>query len=202
MKKYACGICSLIIFFIALGIPVTSVSAIEKVTVAGGEVLPEQQQMEPVDEIATQSVQIAEYVLPFPGMLPDNPLYFLKRIRDTILEKLISDPVRKAEFYILQSDKRLQMGVMLIEQGKGSLGETTVSKAEKYMEQAVRGLSSYKQNGGVVPGYVIEKLGNAMNKHEEIITGLMGNVGETEKAGLMGSLTLLNELMGSLPSLQ
>lgn len=202
MKKYIYNICSFIIFFIALSIPVTSVWAIEKVTVAGGEVLPEQQQMEPVEEIATQSVQMVEYVLPFPGMLPDNPLYFLKRVRDTILEKLINDPVRKSEFYILQSDKRLQMGVMLIDQGKGSLGETTVSKAEKYMEQAVRGLSSYKQNGGVVPGYVVEKLKNAMTKHEEIITGLMGKVGDGEKAGLMGSLTLLEELMGSLPSLQ
>ena len=46
-----------------------------------------------------------EYVLPYPGILPTHPLYFLKIVRDRIIELLISDRVNKAEFYILQADK-------------------------------------------------------------------------------------------------
>ncbi|MBI3576483.1 hypothetical protein HY086_00365, partial [Candidatus Gottesmanbacteria bacterium] len=66
-----------------------------------------------------------EYLLPYPGILPDNPLYFLKAARDKIIEFLIADPVRKAEFYILQSDKRLGMTSMLLEKGNTTRAETT-----------------------------------------------------------------------------
>ena len=41
-----------------------------------------------------------KYELPYPGILPDNPLYFLKQIRDWIMERLITDPLKKIEFYM------------------------------------------------------------------------------------------------------
>ena len=47
------------------------------------------------------------YLLPYPGMLPDNPLYMLKAMRDRVINFLIADSQKKAEFYLLQSDKRL-----------------------------------------------------------------------------------------------
>ncbi len=59
-----------------------------------------------------------EYNLPYPGILPDHPLYFLKQLRDKILDFLITDPVKKAEFYILQADKRLSMGIALTDEKK------------------------------------------------------------------------------------
>ncbi|PIZ98613.1 MAG: hypothetical protein COX78_02915, partial [Candidatus Levybacteria bacterium CG_4_10_14_0_2_um_filter_35_8] len=54
------------------------------------------------------------YELPYPGLLPDHPLYFLKMTRDKIIGFFISDPIKKAEFDILQSDKRLSAGVYLL----------------------------------------------------------------------------------------
>jgi len=200
MKKLS-FLCSFILFII-VGISAHPVLAVETITVAGGETDPSQLQMETTGVQITPIVQKAEYTLPYPGILPDHPLYFLKRLRDTILEKLISDPIRKAEFYVLQSDKRLQMGVMLTDAGKGNLGESTISKAEKYMEQAVTGLSSLKQGGGIVPLYIIERLENATAKHQEVISDLIGKASEAEKSGLQGSLNLLNELISSVGSLK
>ena len=185
-----------------MGIAARPVLAVETITVAGGETDPLQLQMETTEVQPLSVVQKVEYTLPYPGMLPDHPLYFLKRLRDMILEKLISDPMRKTEFYVLQSDKRLQMGVILMSIGKGSMGESTISKAEKYMEQAVSGLSLYKKSGGIIPPYIMERLENATAKHQEVISGLVGSAGEMEKSGLQGSLTLLNELMSSVKSLK
>ena len=45
-----------------------------------------------------------DYALPYPGILIDHPLYFLKNIRDLIMERIITEPGKKVEFAILQSD--------------------------------------------------------------------------------------------------
>src|SRR3989304_6415715 len=50
------------------------------------------------------------YQLPYPGILPDHPLYTLKAVRDRIQVFLTRDNLKKAEIYLLYSDKRLAMG--------------------------------------------------------------------------------------------
>ena len=136
----------------------------------------------------------SDYVLPYPGILPDHPLYALKRFRDYILDRLIVDPVRKAEFHILQADKRLNMGLFLLERGNAKLAEETVSKGEKYMHRAVYELVAYKSSGKTVPAYITEKLGKSMEKHKQVLTEIAGTAGETEKSGFAGSLELVLSL--------
>jgi hypothetical protein len=143
-----------------------------------------------------------DYALPYPGVLPDHPLYFLKRVRDAILEVLIMEPVRKSEFYILQGDKRLEMGVMLVEQKKFALAETTVSKAEKYMEKAVVGLTTYKTNGGVVAPYVIEHAQKAVAKHMEVLGELLVQVPDAQKNGMTSSIELTTKVQQEAKALQ
>lgn len=129
-----------------------------------------------------------EYALPYPGILPDHPLYMVKRIRDYILERVIAEPVRKGEFYILQGDKRLQMGIMLVAAGKHALAETTVSKAEKYLEKAVQTLLAYQKNEAVVPTHIADRVRISLSKHEEVINEMLGTVPEAQKNGLTESL--------------
>lgn len=134
------------------------------------------------------------YTLPYPGLLPDSPLYFLKQIRDKILEFLIADPVRKAEFYLLQADKRLGMGMTLIDKGKSNLAESTISKGEKYMNLAVTLLSKTKAVGVAVPGEVVDRLSTAIGKHMEVLNDLISKANGAVKSGLEGSLSLLEDL--------
>ncbi len=54
----------------------------------------------------SSSKKTIEYALPYPGLLPDSPLYILKAIRDRIIEVLISDTMKKANFELLAADKR------------------------------------------------------------------------------------------------
>ncbi|MBF8250036.1 MAG: LPXTG-motif cell wall anchor protein, partial [Candidatus Levybacteria bacterium] len=60
------------------------------------------------------SNQEVNYELPYPGLLPDSPLYFLRVTRDKLVSFLISDPLKKAEFDLLQADKRLNAGIYLL----------------------------------------------------------------------------------------
>lgn len=143
-----------------------------------------------------------EYLLPFPGILPDHPLYFLKQVRDGIMDRLIVDPIRKAEFLVLQADKRLNMGKALVEQGKGTLAEEIVSKGEKYMERAVSGLGAYKSMGRPVPASMTDKLVRSMEKHTELLTELIDKSSGAAKAGLTGSLEFVKKLQAEVEKLK
>jgi len=144
-----------------------------------------------------------QYDLPYPGMLPNNPLYFLKQARDWILDKLITDPVKKTEFYILQGDKRLVMGGQLLDNGSAALGEQTISKGEKYMNNAVATLLSLKAQGGDVPAYISDHLTQSLAKHAEVLTNQIAKTTDaTIKSGLTGSLNLVSTLQTQLPKLK
>lgn len=113
-----------------------------------------------------------EYTLPYPGILPDNPLYPVKAFRDRLVGFLISDPIKKTEFNILQADKRLQSGVSLIDNNKNyKLAIDTISKGENYLEEALSKLSEAKKQGKDVDS-LTDRLKSSVNKHKEIIAML------------------------------
>lgn len=115
-----------------------------------------------------------DYPLPYPGILPDNPLYFIKTLRDRIVSFFISDPLKKAQFDLLMSDVRLNSASYLFAKGesKYSLAETTESKGENYFYNALQMVQSAKQQGADV-GDITSKLITAAKKHQEVISGLI-----------------------------
>lgn len=119
-----------------------------------------------------------QYQLPYSGILPDNPLYVLKTIRDRLIGFLISDPVKKAEFNLLQADKRLNASVQLIKKRKGkeSLAESTASKAEAYFAQAVASTKEAKQQGMEVSGFA-GRLLLAAAHHRKVLNESAASVG-------------------------
>lgn len=110
-----------------------------------------------------------EYVMPYPGILPTHPLYFLKTIRDRIIELLISDQASKAEFYILQGDKKIGMAAMLFGQGKTGDANRSLADALMHRTRAVAELESLKKTNKDIPGHITEKLKRSLHKHREIM---------------------------------
>jgi hypothetical protein len=135
-----------------------------------------------------------EYQLPYPGILPDNPLYMLKAARDRIMDFLIVDPVRKAEFYILQADKRLGMTVQLLDKGNTTLAQTTLSKGETYMDKAVSTVVNHKVGGKEVPGYLVDRLTRSLAKHGEILSERLATSVDPVKGFLFGTLEQVKKL--------
>lgn len=127
------------------------------------------------DAVSTpSSVKTIDYTLPYPGLLPDNPLYVLKAIRDRIVEILISDPIKKANFELLAADKRLNEGVSLFNKGekKYVLGETAISKGENYFEKGIAELEKAKRQGMDTIN-TSQRFHLASLKHREIIKSLI-----------------------------
>ena len=58
----------------------------------------------------------ANYELPFPGLLPDHPLYLLKAGRDRALIFVTRDYDSKARLQLELSDKRVRAGELLVDE--------------------------------------------------------------------------------------
>ena len=140
---------------------------------------------------ATQSAEVieqVEYELPYPGLLPDNPLYYLKAIRDNVLKLIITDPLKKAEFDLLQADKRLGASKMLLAKGKTDLSITTLSKSGNYFDDAISQIQIARKQGKDIKS-LLEKLLNSSKKHQQVILEMEKN----QKKEIVFSLKFLRQ---------
>lgn len=108
------------------------------------------------------------YDLPFPGILPDNPLYFLKALRDNVINYFITDKVKKADYDLLMADKRLVSAQYLVDKKNYQLALTTLSKAGNYFDKAIQ-LSAQAKMQGNNADAILSKLWLASQKHQMVI---------------------------------
>lgn len=130
------------------------------------------------------------YNLPYPGLLPDSPLYFTKIIRDRINDFLTRDNVKKAQLYLLDSDKRISMAMVLASKGKSQLAIDTFAKGEKYFLKIPGLLIAAKKQGAQAPSSFVETLKQSNAKHKELIDDLI----KILPTGLDDSLKQLSDL--------
>jgi len=123
------------------------------------------------------------YYLPYPGILPDHPLYWLKMIRDRVVLWLTQEPVQKFNQLLLYADKRLGATQVLIEGNQVNLGVSTATKGEKYLEQTLSQYQTLKLNNKVTPE-LEAKLQNALRKHTQVLESLLPKVSDQAKPAL------------------
>lgn len=110
-----------------------------------------------------------DYNLAFPGnVLPDNSLWPLKAFRDKVWLAVTANTSRKAELLLLFADKRLGAAQILFDQGKPEIGLTTLSKAEKYLEQSSK-LDKDNRLKGYDTADLVRRLNLAALKHYQVI---------------------------------
>ena len=108
-------------------------------------------------------------------ILPDHPLYFLKSLRDTLVNLLITDPVKKAEFALLRSDKFIGMGTMLAQKGQWKLASDTFESSNAEMKKAVDALTGQQKNSVTVPAHLVESVNQSIAKHIEVLKGIVAD---------------------------
>lgn len=123
------------------------------------------------DSAGLSASKIVDYELPYPGILPDSRFYFFKAFRDQLIGSLISDPLKKAEFNLLQADKRLNAGVYLFRKGEQELAESTISKGENYFEKAINKAEEAKKQG-IEASSFWNVLLRASKKHKQVLEDL------------------------------
>ena len=123
-------------------------------------------------EIAAQtnaSPTPVDYKLPYPGLLPDHPLYPIKKIRDKILYILNPSPIKKIELNLLFADKKIGMAESLFEREKVELGLETLREGQNDLIIAASQLPILLKNN-TLPVGLSDKIELAAKKHREILT--------------------------------
>ena len=139
-------------------------------------------------------VQKVDYYLAYPGILPDQPLYKLKMVRDQIRLMLVKKSPQKVALLLLYADKRVGAGVALIEGGQMGLGITTMQKGVKYYEQALF-LSDELTGQGADMSLVKEAVNKAPLKYIEKIDELLPRVTSDQKSALESMKIFLQSLV-------
>ncbi len=153
----------------------------------------------------SQQITLSEkkviYELPYAGILPDNPLYFLKQVRDVVLEFTTRDQMKKSEMLLLSSDKKVHMAQLLSKKGKSKLVIDVLDNAEKQFMKIPKLVKSSKSQGvGPKEGFVYRlKLANV--KHREVMEELIKDLPQGEESGMQEVLDLNNEIRKELDTL-
>lgn len=151
---------------------------------------------------ATPAASKISYALAYPGLLPDSPIYFLKAARDRVIAFFISDPIKKAEFELLQADKRVEASYLLSQKGeeKIDLAKSTFSKAENYFEGAIVRANVAKSQG-VNVSELAKKLADANSKHQEVLANIEKNLSKKDKQKFSVERERLKELANRVKQL-
>lgn len=110
-----------------------------------------------------------DYDLPYQGrIVPDSPLWPLKALRDKIWLFVTSNSSRKAELSLLFADKRLASAKILFQNDKPEIAFTTLSKAEKYLEESLLQENKNRKKGMNTSDF-LKRLALASLKHYEVM---------------------------------
>jgi hypothetical protein len=156
----------------------------------------------PVSVLAQTVPQSVDYTLPYPGLLPDNPLYKIKVFRDWFVSIMIKDPLKRASFDLLQADKRLAASQDLLQEKNPSetLILETVSKAENYFYASMHQVSVSKQQGADISD-IVQTLTKSNAKHLEIVVHMEQKAKGNLLRGLKTQEQRITDITKSLKSM-
>lgn len=161
MRKYLYGLSAFVLAFVILSVSVLRSCSVPQ---AYGYTAP----MATVLAAATP-IPAIDYTLPYPGrILPDSILWYFKALRDRVQYLITTDPLKRADLSLLYSDKRLGSSLALFQNKKPDIAVSTLSKGEKYMEEAVKNEALARKAGLNTNDFLI-RLTNASLKHRQVI---------------------------------
>lgn len=140
--------------------------------------------------LLTSSVraQAEEIELPTPGILPDQPiLYFLENLKEEIETFLATDPVKKAEKYLLRASERVAEVQAMIQRGKPELAEKVLIR---YDAQLQKGLEKVEvlSSQGVNTDELAQKVAATTLKHQEVLMDVYEKVPAQAKDAIQKAL--------------
>lgn len=144
-----------------------------------------------------------DYSLPYPGILPDNPLYVFKTLRDKLVSFFISDPLKKAQFDLLTADKRLSSAISLVdEEKKYVLAEITISKGENYFEDGLENIKMAKKEGRPLDPGLLTNMELSAKKYNQIINQMSEKTDRTLKEKFLKDSERMTDFLKEVMSLK
>lgn len=146
----------------------------------------------------TITAQNVEYNLPYPGILADHPLYFVKALRDKMQLFLARDSYRKAEITLNDSDKKTHMALLLSKKSKWQMAANVMRQAEDAFDQIPKYLETSRSQGTSPTDEFVLTLRLSNDKHYQIIETLLKDSPQGERAAFEQILQINRKLKGKL----
>lgn len=124
------------------------------------------------------SYTFADYVLPYPSVMPGSALYKFNLAKESLLKFWYFGDFGKFNYNLRQSDKYLVESKTLFEYKQYLLGYKALVKSDDYFIKTLPNLNSAQKNGKNVNNDR-EILKNAALKHVETLSNLIKDVPET-----------------------
>jgi len=121
--------------------------------------------------------------LPEPGILPDSPLYFFKRITERIGTFLTFGEVARARRMIGLAEKRLAEAEALAVRGLPEIAERAIQNYQEYLNRAAQRAEVAKERGFDVDN-VLEKVAEATLRHQAVLAEVYERVPEQAKPAI------------------
>ena len=129
------------------------------------------------------AVLAQETELPDPGLLPDNPFYFLKTWKESIQTFFTFVEENKAKQFLHLSEVRLAEYQKMIDKGKTEIAKKTLDKYEKQLNHALEKADQAKEKGKDVEK-LKEEISEKILKHQEVLESVLEKVPEQAKQGI------------------
>lgn len=118
---------------------------------------------------ANSNLNLKEHTLPYPGILPDNPLFLIKSLRDKVMLFSVRDFEKKVELYLALSNKHLSNAVTLINKNKSDLGYEEIEKSQEKFLNIPYLIKDIYDQGGSLPQEMLEEIKSLNLFHKEVI---------------------------------
>lgn len=134
-----------------------------------------------------QAIKI-DYQMPYPGRItPDSPLWSIKALRDKAWLAVNFSSQKKAEILLSNANKRIQMAKTLFEEDKADLAVSTITKAEKYLEESVM-MEKKARSDGAGNADFNQSLALSILKHRQLLEEVLVIAPEDAKPAVVKAL--------------
>ena len=122
-----------------------------------------------------------------PGMLPDHPLYFMKRGAESVGTFFRFGDEAKANRYLELAEKRISEANALAEGGNPELAESVLERYRNQMEKGLERAERAKEKGRDMD-QVLERVSEASLKHQEVLAGIYERAPEQAREGIQRAM--------------
>jgi hypothetical protein len=138
----------------------------------------------PTDSISPTPIPsptMVDYPLPYPGVLPGSPMYFLKEARDSIFETMTIDSLKKSNRYLSQADKRLATAIVIFERGDIEGAELLISKSLISLNKSLDKAIETKKSGDNIYDILPKIKMSSLKQQQEIKILIEKTTGENRQ---------------------
>jgi hypothetical protein len=126
-------------------------------------------------------------------MLPDNPFFIIRDIKDRLLLWSTADLNEKAKVRLLQADQTMGMALELAYKGKHKLTAETLVQAEEMLLEVPVILEKVQENGDALDKALLEEVRLSNMKHRASIDKVMKSLPQGDDADLFMKAIKIND---------